>query len=236
MQSHTPDKYVEFSPPTDLVILRTADGSFTLDSPTLGEHYHSLHGAVAESRHVYIQQGLRSTGKRKLDILEVGFGTGLNALLTWVECGQVGLQVDYLALEPYPLPPSLRMVAGHTTAINEPAKEHVFEAMMNLPDGEWLDLPDGFRFRRESQRVQELEAEEAFDLVYFDAFAPAIQPSMWSLEVFQRIHRAMRPGAMLVTYCAKGDVRRTMMQAGLKPERVQGPPGKYKMLHALRPE
>lgn len=226
---------VEFSPPTDLVTIRTADGSFTLDSPALGEHYHSLHGAVAESRHVYIQQGLRSTGKQKLDILEVGFGTGLNALLTWVECEQAGLQVNYLALEPYPLPSSLRMASGHPAAINEPAKEQGFEAMMNLPDREWLELSDGFRFRKDSQRVQELEAELAFDLVYFDAFAPVIQPSMWSLDVFQRIHRAMRPGAILVTYCAKGDVRRTMMQAGLKPERVQGPPGKYKILHVLRP-
>lgn len=236
MSQQIRDSIAEFSPPTDLVAIQTADGSFTLDSPALGEHYHSLHGAVGESRHVYIQQGLRSTGKRKLDVLEVGLGTGLNALLTWVECGEACLEVDYCALEPYPVPLDLRLASGHIEAINELGKKDGFEAMMHLPDGEWLQLSDGFRFRTESQKVQELEAEEAFDLVYFDAFAPAIQPEMWTLDVFQRIYRAMRPGAFLVTYCAKGDVRRAMMQAGLKAERVQGPPGKYKMLRALRPE
>lgn len=236
MQPHTPNKVIEFSPPADLIPVRTEDGSFTLDSPALGEHYHSLFGAVTESRHVYIEQGLRSTEKSKLDILEVGLGTGLNALLTWMECGPTGPQVDYLALEPYPLPQRLRMAADHISSINAPGKEKGFKAMMSSPDSEWLELQDGFRFRWERQEVQQLEMKEAFDLVYFDAFAPAIQPAMWTLDVFRRIHRAMRPGAILVTYCAKGDVRRAMIQAGLMAERVQGPPGKHRMLKALRPE
>lgn len=224
-----------FLQPLDLIRVRTGDGSFTLDSASLGEHYHSLFGALSESRHVYIQEGLRALGKPVVDLLEVGLGTGLNALLTWEESDQTGTKVNYLALEPFPLPASLTSAMGHASALGAPEKEEGLMRMLNTENGEELILSDGFRFRSVPMKVQDLEAEDAFDLVYFDAFAPGIQPEMWTLGVFRKLYKAMRPGAMLVTYCAKGEVRRTMLEAGLQVVRRPGPPGKHEMLTALRP-
>lgn len=226
-----PDRAPDFQLPADLEKVLTADGSFTLRSAALGEQYHSLHGAVTESMHVYIRNGLLSTGKDRLDVLEVGLGTGLNALLTLRECRQAHLGVDYLALEPHPLPAGVLESVDHAAAVAGTD----LPDLINLPAGEWTACGPGCRFRWERKGVLELDAEQAFDLVYYDAFAPAVQPEMWTLEVFERIFRAMRPGALLVTYCAKGAVRRTMLQAGLEAVRVPGPPGKYHMLKATRP-
>lgn len=225
----------QFVPPADLAPVRTGDGSCTLDSPALGEHYHSLFGAVAESRHVYIEQGFRMLGQPEADILEVGLGTGLNALLTWEESDRAGVRVNYLALEPFPLPAHLWSAMGHAAAMGAPEREDGFIRMMQARDNEVLELPKAFRFRPVMLKVQELEAVEAFDLVYLDAFAPAVQPEMWSVDVFRKLYRAMRPEALLVTYCAKGGVRRAMLAAGLRAERAPGPPGKHHMLIARRP-
>lgn len=220
--------------PDDLVVVRTADGSSTLDSPALGEHFHSLFGAVTESRHVYIRNGLHAMGKTKLDILEVGLGTGLNALLTCAETITRGLDVNYTALEPFPLPKQLWQAMGHVQAVGGPMTANIHEQIMDNAAGRWIQVGGGFIFRWLPAKVQQLDATGAFDLVYFDAFAPGIQPGMWTAEVFRRMHRAMRPGAILVTYCAKGAVRRAMGQAGLATDRLPGPPGKREMLRAMR--
>ncbi len=113
--------------------------------------------------------------------------------------------------------------------------EDGYNAMMKVRTGESLELSPGFRFQCFQQRVQDLESVQAFDLTYFEAFAPAIHPEMWTVGVFHRIYRAMRPRAVLVTYCAKGDARRAMLEGGLQVERITGPPGKYKMIRATRP-
>lgn len=220
--------------PLDLRPVLTGDGSRTLESSSLGERYHSVFGAVTESRHVYMEQGLLSLGNQHVDILEVGLGTGLNALLTWVEADRHMIDVNYLALEPFPPERDLCMSMGHPEAIGEPGRREGFERLISTTKGAELRLSSHFRFHGQSLKVQLLEAEEAFDLVYFDAFAPTVQPEMWTLDVFQRLYRAMRPGAVLVTYCSKGDVRRAMMAAGLEAKQVKGPPGKYSMLRATR--
>lgn len=225
-----------FNRPRDLAVIRTPDGSATLDSRQLQEHYHSLFGAVTESLHVYISHGLAFVGKGELDILEVGLGTGLNALLTWCESRQKGLEVSYTALEPFPLPESLWRPLGHPEAIGRPELEEGYGAMMTAKADERILLSEHFAFRWLPMAVQELEEEQQYDLVFYDAFAPKAQPEMWTPEVFDRLHRAMRPGAALVTYCAEGDVRRAMMEAGLLVERLPGPPGKKQMLRASRPK
>lgn len=222
-------------PLPDLRLVRTADGSFTLDSPALGGHYHSLHGAMAEGRHIYIAQGLQAVRKIAIDVLEVGLGTGLNALLTWEDSERAGKQVSYLALEPFPVPAELCERLGHPLAIGAPARQPGYRAMMRADPGRTIRLSPQFIFRWEQVHLQEWEACEAFDLVYFDAFSPRAQPAMWTLDVFRRIQRAMRPGAVMVTYCVKGEVRRTMAKAGLVVERLPGPPGKRQMLRATKP-
>lgn len=224
-----------FTPPTDLLPTFTADGSLTLASAALGEHYHSVFGALAECRHVYLEQGLFHSGRRKTDILEVGLGTGLNALLTWAEAANRGLEVNYSALEPFPLPPRSIAAVGHIAATGLSGMEEGYSAMMYARTGEQLVLSQGFRFQCLQQRVEELDAVQAFDLVYFDAFAPAVQPEMWTVDVSRCLYRAMRPGAVLVTYCAKGDVHRAMLEVGLLAKRIPGPPGRCQMIRATRP-
>lgn len=224
-----------YTPPADLLPLRTADGSFTLRSEALGEQYHSVHGALQESRHVFIEAGLQATAGAEIDLLEVGLGTGLNALLTWIAGRESGRRVRYTALEPFPLPQDVLAAMDHPARCDHPDLREAFLAMMAAPEGTWYQAGPGFGFRRSASSVLALEAEQAYDLVYFDAFGPATQPELWTLDVFLRVHRALRPGGMLVTYCAKGDVRRAMQEAGLWVERLPGPPGKREMMRATRP-
>lgn len=223
-----------FQQPKDVVVVRTPDGSATLDSDQLKERYHSRFGAATESRHVYLHHGLDATAIGQLNILEVGLGTGLNALLTWSESRKRQQPVNYTALEPFPLAKELWKVMEHPQAIGEPELEEGYHSLMQAPVGRWVKLDGRFTFRWLPLRVQELEEAGQYDLVYYDAFGPHAQPEMWTLDVFRRLGRAMRPGALLVTYCAKGDVRRTMVEAGLQVERLPGPPGKKEMLRARR--
>lgn len=213
-------------------LVRTADGSATLSWGT--EHFHSVHGAVTESTHVFIRAGLEAAGKEHVDVLEIGLGTGLNLLLTWVRCLEGKLSVGYTALEPHPLGSELINRLRHAEDLGWPGLHGSFLERMASGTEEWHQPMGGLRFRRLVAPVQRFEAHGAFDVIYFDAFAPQHQPEMWTLEVFQRMFTALRPGGLLVTYCAKGDVRRAMIAAGFQVERLPGPPGKREMLRARR--
>ena len=225
---------VPFTPPVDLTPTRTGDGSLTLRSEILGEQYHSLHGAVQESTHVFIRAGLEHAGPDELDVLEVGLGTGLNMLLTWVRCLEGKCRVRYTALEPFPLQRAQLEALGHCTDLAWPGLHEPFIARMTGDHGVWHKDTGGMAFRLLTRSVAAVEDENAYDVVYFDAFAPEVQPELWSEGVFQRMYRALRPGGVLVTYCAKGSVRRAMTAAGLVVERLQGPPGKREMLRAQK--
>ena len=223
------------NPTTDFEPFRTGDGSLTLQSPSLQERYHSKHGAVHEGVHVFIRSGIEASGKAHVDILEVGLGTGLNLLLTWIRCWEGKGTASYTALEPFPVPEESLLALDHCNELAWPGLQDPFlERMRSTPD-EWQPEEGGLRFRRSLRTVQELQEQDAYDLVFFDAFGPRVQPEMWGLDVFQILHRALRSGGMLVTYCAKGIVRRTLMDAGFVVERIAGPPGKSHMLRATKP-
>ena len=221
--------------PHDLVPLRTDDGSLTLRSNELDEHYHSVLGAVQESTHVFIKAGLEQVGKNNIDVLEVGLGTGLNLLLTWVRCLEGKLTVNYTALEPHPLEQQLLEELAHCTDLAWPGLHEPFIARMVSPSEEWHEPMGGLRFRKLSARVHDFTAAAEYDVIYFDAFGPNTQAEMWTADVFQRMYAVLRPGGMLVTYCAKGEVRRTMEAVGFRVERLDGPPGKHEMLRANKP-
>jgi tRNA U34 5-methylaminomethyl-2-thiouridine-forming methyltransferase MnmC len=212
--------------------IRTGDGSHTLAWGD--EHYHSLHGAVAESTHVFIKAGLDAAGLKHIDLLEVGLGTGLNLLLTWVRCLEGKVSVDYTALEPHPITAEVLERLRHCEDLAWPGLHGPFLERMSSPSEDWHEAIGGLRFRKLPTRVQEFNETSAFDVIFFDAFAPRHQPEMWALEVFKRMHDALRPGGLLVTYCAKGEVRRTMQSAGFSVERLTGPPGKREMLRARK--
>lgn len=223
-----------YTPPGDFLPTLTGDGSLTLRSATLAEQYHSRHGAVEEAMHVYIHAGLHAVQKRLIDLLEVGLGTGLNALLTWMEAERLGITVNYHALEPHPVPQELLVVIDHPGHAGAAERMDGYMSLMNAAEGAG-QAGDCFRFSVSRQHAQDLSMNEAFDLVYFDAFGPRVQPEMWTEEIFTRLFNAMRPGGMLVTYCAKGEVRRAMKRAGFVAQRLQGPPGKTHMIRAVRP-
>lgn len=214
-------------------VVRTGDGSLTLAWGT--EHYHSVHGAVQESTHVFIKAGLEHVGKPHADVLEVGLGTGLNLLLTWIRCLEGKLTVAYHALEPFPLAAAELNALRHCDDLAWPGLHEPFLALMTDAPGTWHDAMGGLRFKRSMTDARAFEEEACCDVVYFDAFAPRHQPELWTEAVFRRMHRALRPGGVLVTYCAKGDVRRGLQSAGFRVERLPGPPGKREMLRAAKP-
>ncbi len=224
-----------FEQPSDFVPHRTRDGSITLRSAQLDVFHHSVHGAVQESLHVFINMGLKQLAAAHIDVLEVGLGTGLNALLTWLYAAEQGKQVRYTALEPYPIHRNVLAEVDHPGTLGRPELREAFLAMMSAPAEVEQRVDDAFSFTRSASSALAWQQDERFDLVYFDAFAPRTQPELWSVEVFRRMRDALRPGGILVTYCAKGDVRRAMLAADFRVDRVPGPPGKRQMLRATRP-
>ena len=214
--------------------LRTRDGSFTVRNDALDVFYHSVHGAIQESTHVFIKAGLERVDKPVIDILEVGLGTGLNLLLTWIRCWEGKCAVRYTALEPEPLSAELLEQLDHSNELAWPGLHGPFLERMTETSTDWAADSGGLTFRKLPTPVQELDHHEAYDLIYYDAFAPRAQPELWTSAVFQRMHNALRPGGILVTYCAKGEVRRAMMEAGFSVDRLPGPVGKREMLRGRK--
>lgn len=210
----------------------TSDGSPTLYLPGFDETYHSRHGAMQESLHVFIEAGLKKAIRdfSELHILELGFGTGLNAMLTFQATRQISeLNLHYTGLEPYPL---TRELAGEYLRHLAPElREHamIFEKMHEIEEGE-IALSENFVLSRVRAGFSEFETARKFNLVYFDAFAPRVQPELWTEDVFLKLGAMMEPGGIWVSYCAKGSVRRALQSAGFFCERLAGPPGKREML------
>ena len=216
--------------------MRTADGSQTIQLPGWGEQYHSMHGALQEACHVFIRQGLYQFANRPVDLLEIGFGTGLNALITLAEAPGRNLQVRYTGLEAYPVTEEEWMQLEYADLLGklDDAQRH-FEKLHRAPWDREHEVTPSFTLRKLKIDIRHFESGPAYDLVYFDAFGARVQPELWTGEIFDTMYRAVRPGGYLVTYSAKGSVRRAMQQAGFTVERLVGPPGKREMLRASKP-
>lgn len=220
-------------------IVRTADGSTTIFLPDWDEHYHSKHGALQEAYHVFIKQGLedvsRSKGKNLISILEIGFGTGLNAFITLLEAEKNGLQIEYTGIEAYPVSREELEGLNYTENFTEKEAHSYFEVLHQIAWEMNQEITSYFKLHKKKQFFQEIKAEDSFDLLYFDAFGARVQPDLWTEEIFAIMFRAMKPGGVLVTYSAKGSVRRAMQAVGFQVERLPGPPGKREMLRAKKP-
>lgn len=238
-------KNEEFSDEPKVEVRVTGDGSATLFVPALNEHYHSHHGARQESEHVFIRAGLApllaiggSTAAQPLRILEVGLGTGLNALLT-LEANQHAPTeefVEYDGLETFPLPPEV--VAALQPEWDQRGQwlgkhfAYLHAAPWNVP----VEMTPWFTITKRQQALQDAALQpERYHLIYFDAFAPEKQPELWSEAVFQQLYEAAAPGAVLVSYCAQGQFRRNLRAAGWLTEKLPGPPGKREMTRARKP-
>jgi len=211
----------------------TADGSHTLYVPELDEHYHSVNGAVQESQHVYIRAGLNTCAKQKINVLEYGFGTGLNAFLSLIEASDKNLQIDYTTLEKYPLPESITNQLNYAKEF--PQKFHIyFKDICNCPWNNLIPITDNFHIKKIQTDFSDFIFEKSYDVVYYDAFAPDKQKDVWSQEIFNKIFNHLNPEGILTTYCAKGVIRRMLQSAGFYVERIPGPPGKREMLRASK--
>lgn len=215
-------------------LVKTKDYSHTLFVPELDEHYHSIHGALQESLHVFIEAGLKSKSQlSEISILEIGFGTGLNALLSLLEAQKLGLKINYYGIEKYPLTSEEWQTLKYADVLNSPSAQASFELLHQAEWNNWINLSDNFDLFKDGGDLRAFKAKEnAFDLVYFDAFAPSAQDYLWSIEVFKNIYNSLRQEGSLVTYCAKGWVRRNMQAAGFRVEKLPGPPGKREMVRA----
>ncbi|MGZ5244148.1 MAG: tRNA (5-methylaminomethyl-2-thiouridine)(34)-methyltransferase MnmD, partial [Bacteroidia bacterium] len=216
-------------------LLQTADGSVTLYHAAVDETYHSKHGAIQESRHVFIKTGFddyiaKNPSAQTINILEVGLGTGLNALLTYIESKKTGATINYVALEAYPPPTEITEKLNYPDLYTDKHTQSIFREIHICTWEKILSFSPNFNFRKNQITLQEFTTDILFDLVYFDAFAPQVQPELWTKEIFNKLYKQMRKNALLVTYCAKGEVRRNMQAAGFKVERLAGPPGKREIL------
>lgn len=220
------------------MMLLTKDGSHTLLSPRFGVPYHSRFGAITESEQVFIDAGFRhvSAGKQRIRLLETGLGTGLKALMTWLAAEQSNTQVDYTALELFPLAPEDVEALNYPDLLegNPVDLRTRFQRLHQAPWEINVALSTHFSLLKKKTPIETFASEQPFDLVYFDAFAPRTQPELWTEEVFRRMFEALAPGGVLVTYCAQGEVKRRMTRAGFQVERLPGPPGKQEMTRGWR--
>ncbi len=212
----------------------TGDGSKTIFLPELNETYHSSNGAVQESRHIFIQNGLDLVNKKgTIRILEVGLGTGLNALLTasWAEMNNQPIQ--YIGIEAKPLSPELCFQLDYPRHIDQNA-EKIYDALINCDWEIENQLSTHFSIQKKQMKIQDFVAVEPIDLIYFDAFGPRVQAEMWDIAILEKMFQTLNLGGALVTYCAQGQFKRDLKAVGFSLESLPGPPGKREMTRATR--
>jgi len=222
----------------DLEIIVTQDGSHSLLSHRYGVSYHSRYGAIQESKHVFLESGLFTVAPAlgKVRILEIGFGTGLNAVLTFVEAKKRGWAIRYEAVEGYPLELHKALSLNYSELIDEPEVTSVYEQMHRQAWGDVHGIAPFFELSKRNELFEDLHyPTPAFDLIYFDAFAPNAQPELWELPLLEVMENALIPGGVLVTYCAKGSFKRNLKTLGFSIEALPGPPGKREMTRARKP-
>lgn len=214
----------------------TGDNSHTLLVKELNETYHSTKGAINEARHVFLQKGLsdyiEQIGEKELAVFEVGFGTGLNAHLTQLFSQEHQVKIDYSSVETYPLNREIIQQLNYTDLI--PSNQHDY---LKLHEVEWNKphaISDFFTITKLHKQLNKITENNKFDVIFFDAFAPDIQPELWSKAIFEQQFNALKQGGVLVTYCAKGVVKRTIKEVGFELETLQGPPGKREMIRATK--
>ena len=216
----------------------TKDGSHTISVPDMNVTYHSVHGAIQESEHVFIKAGLLDSGIFDYtgvhQVLEIGFGTGLNALLTLIEADKQKNRIYYTAIEPFPLDESIIMQLNYCEQLNLPHYQRLFEKMHQCDWEEMYEITEHFRLTKHKTSLQEFSIVKSFSIIYYDAFAPNAQPELWTEKIFEKLYSLLLPEGILVTYCSKGAVQRAMKAAGFTIEKIPGPPGKREMIRAVK--
>ncbi len=219
-----------------MAIFVTQDGSHSVFSEKYGVSYHSKYGAVTESAHVFIDAGLRfkAVVQQEIAILEVGFGTGLNAFMTWLEAERRNLHVHYVGIEAYPIPADDADTLNYADQLDKPNRLADFKRLHHCAWDRSARLSEHFSLHKKQIRLEAFRTTQRFDLVYFDAFAPQAQPELWTERILGLMYRVLKPEGALVTYCAQGAFKRTLKKVGFEVEGLEGPPGKREMTRGLK--
>jgi len=217
------------------LIFTTDDGSHSIFSKEYGVSYHSKHGAKTETQTVFIDAGLKfkSASSKNISILEIGFGTGLNAIMTLQEAITDGLTIDYTTLEAYPIAVKEISELNYGKILGNEMDFH-FNKIHEVTWEQKHLITENFSIQKQNRKFEEIDFKNQFDVIYFDAFAPNSQPELWEETLLQKMYDALRPAGVLTTYCAKGVVKRTLKKVGFEIEALPGPPGKREMTRAVK--
>lgn len=215
-------------------IITTADGSVTIHLPEMNESYHSKFGAIQEAKHVFIQNGLALFEGKPLSILEIGFGTGLNAFITFLESQKNNQDIYYTGVEAYPVAQQEAALLNYVTVLESGEYSDIFTKMHTCGWGEDVALTDNFVLNKQQLKFEDINVSDTYDLVYFDAFGYPSQPDLWSEEIFRKMYTALKPNGILVTYACRSVIKKAMQAAGFTTEKLPGPPGKREMLRARK--
>lgn len=221
----------------DIEVITTDDGSSSLYLPQMDETYHSTHGAMAESEHVYIKTGLKyliERGEKEISLFELGFGTGLNTILTYLYWNnRSDIKINYTTIEKYPIDKDIVNQLNYNGITDNSELKDVFLQLHNLEWSVQKEIGKGFTFAKYKSAIEEFETTQKFNLIYYDAFAPSKQPEMWQLTVLEKIRDMMQPNGVLVTYCAQGQFKRNLKQLGFELDMQAGPKGKTQITRAI---
>lgn len=215
-------------------IILTKDGSTSIFLPELNETYHSRFGAIQEAKHVFIKNGLSLFNDKSVSILEIGFGTGLNAFITFLETLETNQSVNYVGVEAYPVEVEMVKKLNYVSALNATTYQSNFE---EIHQSDWESesrIASHFSLTKRRQKFEEISDSNAFDLIYFDAFGFDVQPELWSKVIFQKMYDALLPKGVLVTYACRTSIKSAMINAGFRVEKLPGAPGKREMLRAFK--
>jgi len=215
-------------------IIQTLDGSTTIHIEDWDECYHSRFGAIQEAQHVFIKNGLSLFENGTISILEIGFGTGLNAFITLLESQKLHQTIDYVGVEAYPISAEEVLMMNYVPELKAENQRILFEKMHECNWEESIILNEDFLFTKRKQFFTDIDDIEKFDLIYFDAFGFDVQPELWSTDIFRKMYKALKPNSVLVTYAARGVVKRSMIEVGFTVEKLEGPPGKREMFRARK--
>ncbi len=215
-------------------IITTADGSTTIHLEDWQEQYHSRHGAIQEAYHVFIENGLYNLNSKEIAILEMGFGTGLNALISLIEAEKKGLKITYTGVERYPIADKELKGLNFVEVLGASTYRDLYAKMHRVPWDQEVVITKQFSLEKKLKDFREVKEVNRYSLIYFDAFGARVQPELWTEDIFNAMFAALKNGGILVTYSAKGSVRRAMEKAGFTTERLPGPPGKREMLRATK--
>ena len=215
-------------------IIGTGDGSCTLRNEHFGETYHSINGAVAESMHIFINLGLRSFSNRNINILEIGYGTGLNAMLTFIENQSLGNTIFYHGIEKFPIDKeTFLQFVNHTPDISPKLTTDTAIKFCDYWDSE-IEINSNFKLLKQKIDFEDFSPARKYDLIYFDAFSPDTQPEMWTLENLRKIINNLSDNGVFVTYCSKGILKQNLRDLGMIVKRIQGPKGKRHVIRATK--